>query len=87
MIQRLFGKLSNLNFLTSELKIALTAKFEIISKRSQVAKTFNSYFTSLIEISYRSLFHQLYLTNNVTNKILKIIDNLSSHPSILKRRT
>ena len=51
MIQSLFGKLSNLNFLTSELKIALKAKFEIISKRSQVAKTINSYFTSLTEIS------------------------------------
>ena len=85
MIQNLFEKLSNLNFLTSELKIALTAKFEIIPKRSQVAKTFNSYFTSLTESL--NLFRRLYLTNNVTNKILGIIDYLSNHPSILKRRT
>ena len=85
MIQNLFEKLSNLNFLTSELQIALKAKFEIISKRGQVAKTFNSYFTSLAESL--NLFRRLYLTNNVTNKILGIIDYLSNHPSILKRRT
>ena len=75
MNQNLFGKLSNLIFLTSiplaKSKIAVAEKGESIPKSSKVSKTFNSYFAPFTKLL--DLFYWSCLPRNAAFKILGII--------------
>ena len=64
-------------------KITLIENNRIISEKNKIAKTFNTYFESVIDSL--NLFEWIGESVNFSDKIEQILFKISKHPSILKK--